>query len=165
MSGWALARLDRNSSQQTCRARQDGDASELDRLFAGGLPRTPEGIVSSWVDAFNARDLERMLFSLSNQVDFHPLRLSGVSACYRGHDGVRRWFAQLQHAGHEHRIALSEVRSVGEDRVLAVGALVVAGGLDIGPFWALHRIADGVIATAHDYLTDPEMIEYLGLIP
>jgi hypothetical protein len=29
---------------------------------------------------------------------------------------------------------------------------------------ALHRIAGGVIASAHQYLSDPDMIEQLGLI-
>jgi len=36
---------------------------------------------------------------------------------------------------------------------------------DIGPFCGLHRLAGGLIVAAHHYLTDPDMIEYLGLVP
>ena len=126
---------------------------------------TRERIVSSWVDAFHERDLDQMLGCLSSQVDFHPLRLGGIGASYRGHEGVRRWFAQLRHSRHEHRIVISHVQGVGEDWVLATGFLSLAGEPNISTFCAVHRIADGVIATAHHYLTDPEMIEYLGLIP
>jgi SnoaL-like domain len=125
----------------------------------------PETIVSRWVDAFNARDLDGMLDCLAVGVDFHPLRLGGLNASYRGHDGVRDWFAQLRRQHQEHRIVISEARCVGSDQVLAVGSLSLAGMPDIGPFCGLHRFADRLIVTVHHYLTDPEMIEQLGLIP
>ena len=48
----------------------------MNRSATSAAEGTSEWIVSSWVDAFNARDLNRMLFWLSRDVDFHPLRLS-----------------------------------------------------------------------------------------
>ena len=122
----------------------------------------PEAIVTRWVDAFNERDLEGMLARFHREVRFHPLRLVGLDGSYRGHDGVRRWFTQLRH---ERVFVLSDVHGVGDDQVLAVGALALAGGFEIAPLCALHRILNGLIVAAHHYLTDPDMLERLGLVP
>jgi ketosteroid isomerase-like protein len=126
--------------------------------------RPAETIVLRWVDAFNARDLQGMLECLDADVRFRPLRLSGLSGSYRGHDGVCEWFARMR-VHHEHRILVAAVQPVGEDRVSVVGSLCLGADLAIAPFCGLHRVRDGRIVTAHHYLTDPDMIEYLGLIP
>ncbi len=120
--------------------------------------------MSRWVGAFNARDLDGMLVCLAADVEFHPLRLSGLRAAYRGHDGVREWFAQLKHLRHEHRFVLCEAREAGAGLVFVTGSLSLAGE-PIGPFCALHQIGGGLIIAVHQYLTDPDMIEFLGLIP
>ena len=70
--------------------------------------------------------------------------------------------AQLRHT---HVFVLSDVHGAGDDQVLAVGALALAGEVEIAPFCALHRITDGLIVAAHHYLTDPDMLERLGLVP
>jgi SnoaL-like domain len=122
-------------------------------------------LVGQWVDAFNARDLQGMLARLDPEVRFHPLRLGGIDGSYRGHDGVQRWFARLTQLRHEHCIALSDVHSTAESKVLAVGSLRLAGNFEVASFCALHRIAGGLIAAAHHYLSDPDMLEHLGLVP
>ena len=129
------------------------------------VAQIPETIVSRWVEAFNARDLDGMLVLLDVRVAFHPLRLIGLRGSYGGHDGVREWFAQLTRLRHELRIVLSDARGVGEGQVFAAGSLSLAGGPDIGPFCALHRLDGGLIVAAYHYLSDPDMIERLGLIP
>ena len=75
----------------------------------------------------------------SSQVDFHPRRLGGLGASYRGHEGVRCWFAQLRHSRHEHRIVISQVQGVGEDWVPATGFLSLAGEPDISRVRAIRR--------------------------
>jgi hypothetical protein len=122
-------------------------------------------LVREWVDAFNARDLEGMLAGLDPEVRLHPLRLRGLDGSYAGHDGVQRWFARLTQLRHEHVIVLSDVHGSRDDRVLAVGSLRLVGSVEIASFCALHRIAGGLIAAAHHYLSDPDMLEHLGLIP
>ena len=129
------------------------------------LAQLPDTIVLRWVDAFNTRDVDGMLACVSEDVDFHPLRLSGLRSSYRGHDGVREWFRGLQSRRRDCQIAVSEVRSVGEGRVLVTGSLTLGGEMEVAPVCALHRIDDGLIAAAHQYLSDPDMIERLGLIP
>jgi hypothetical protein len=106
-----------------------------------------------------------MLACLAQHVEFHPMRLSGLRGSYRGHDGVREWFDALRRRHHEHRILLTDVRDLGRGHIVATGSLSLAGELDIGPYWAVHRVENGVIVAAHHYLTEPAMIEYLGLIP
>ncbi len=122
-------------------------------------------LVRQWVDAFNARDLDGMLVRVDPEVRLHPLRLGGLDGSYDGRDGVQRWFARLTQLRHEHVIVLSDVHCSRDDQVLAVGSLRLVGNVEIAPFCALHRIAGGLIAAAHHYLSDPDMLEHLGLIP
>ena len=117
----------------------------------------PARIVCRLVDAFNARDLDEMLVCLAADVDFHPLRLSGLHACYRGHDGVPDWFARLEHLRHDYRMVLGEMREVGDGRVFAGVSLSQGPESNVGPFSAMHRINGGLIVAVH--------IESLGLIP
>jgi hypothetical protein len=128
-------------------------------------PPAPEAIVMRWVDAFNKRDLDGMLTRFHPAVRYHPLRLAGLDRSYRGHDGVRRWFVRRTQLRHEHVFVLSDVHGAGDDQVLAIGALTLAGEFEIAPFCALHRIIDGLIIAAHHYLSDPNMLEHLGLVP
>jgi ketosteroid isomerase-like protein len=127
-------------------------------------PLSPETIVMRWVDAFNARDIDGILAVLADNVDFHPLRLGGIAASYRGHEGVREWFERLRTLRHEHRVVLREAQEMDGGRVFASGSLSLAGESDIGPFFALHRLEGGLIVAAHQYHTDPGIAEFLGLI-
>ncbi len=122
-------------------------------------------LVRQWVDAFNARDLEGMLARLDPEVRLHPLRLRGLDGSYDGHDGVQRWFVRLRQLRYEYVIVLSDVHGSGNAKVLAVGSLRLGGNFETASFCALHRIAGGLIAAAHHYLSDPDMLEHLGLIP
>jgi hypothetical protein len=106
-----------------------------------------------------------MLLRLDPRVNFYPLRLAGLGGVYRGHDGVRDWFARTIRRFGEYQIYLSDMRSVGVGDVFASGSLRLAGERHIGSFGALHRIDRGLIVAAYHCLTDPDMIEYLGLIP
>ena len=48
------------------------------------IAAAPEALVTRWVDAFDARDVEGMLVCLDPDVRFHPLRLDGLDRSYRG---------------------------------------------------------------------------------
>jgi hypothetical protein len=128
------------------------------------VARLSEAIVMRWVDAFNARDLPGMLRCLDTDVRFHPVRLSGLTGSYRGHDGVSEWFARLRRC-HEHCIVVNDLQSVGEDRVSVLGSLSIGEDPGLARFCGVHRVRDRRIVNAYHYLTDPDMIEHLGLIP
>jgi SnoaL-like domain len=131
--------------------------------------RTPtavvgEALVVRWIDACNRRDLGQMLGCLSEEVVLHPLKLPGLRAVYRGHEGAMEWLADIEHRHHGHRIFISGLRRVG-DEVLAFGSLGLAGGAEVGSFYGLHRVAGARVHAVHHCLRDPDMIERLGLIP
>jgi hypothetical protein len=139
---------------------------------AGGVTVPPavaersEAIVVRWVEAFNAQDVEGMLACVAEHVEFRPLRLSGLRGCYRGHEGMREWCARLKRSRQDHAIVISETRDLGEGRVLVSGVLRLDSGAEIGSFCAVNRIDDDdLIVVAHHFLSDPLMIELLGLIP
>lgn len=125
---------------------------------------SPETVVIRWFDAFNDRNLEGMLACLGEQVDFHPLRLSGCASAYRGHDGIRAWLIQLGRRGDKHRIVISETRRIRHGQVFASGSVTLPDLSAVGSFCALHTFGDGRIVAAHHYLSDPDMIERLGLL-
>lgn len=69
--------------------------------------------------AFNDRDLDAVLAALHDEVEAFP-RLAAVEGGYRGHGGVRRWWAQLLGAFPDFHVELLEVRDLGEFIVLTV---------------------------------------------
>lgn len=121
-----------------------------------------KALVLRWVNAFNARDLEALLSCLTSDIDFHPLKLVGIQGPYRGHDGIGRWFAQVCDFPYRHRIDLTEVRDLIDGRLLAVGAIWVAGHGHVVPFCASHTFEDGLISDAHHYAGDPDRISMLS---
>lgn len=116
-----------------------------------------ETVLRCWFDAFNARELDAMLACMHPGVDFHPLRLHGLASAYRGHDGVRRWFGDLETMQHRHRIELSEIRDGSDGQLVAIGSLSLVDPSGPSSFWGLERFSEGTIAAAHHYLTDPSI--------
>ncbi len=137
------------------------------RTYAAGAAAryaSAEDLVVRWVEASNARDLDAMLACLAVGVELQPLRIGSLAARYHGHEGVREWFEQSQRARHEYRIVLAEAHDLGDGRVLASGSLTLIDGTDIGPFSALHETDGECITVVHQYLSEPDMIERLGLL-
>ena len=122
----------------------------------------PQAVVGRWIDAFNGRDADRLVACLDPDVELHPLRLCGLAGKYRGHDGVREWFAELDRRHPEQRIEVTEFRTTRDGRLLAAGALL--GLDDQASFCAVHRMQDGMILTAHHYLSDADLLEHIGHI-
>lgn len=122
-------------------------------------PSDSEGLVSQWIESFNVRDLDGMLACMSAEVRFYPLRLSGLERYYRGHDGIRSWFADLAKRRHRHRIALHNLRADPEGVVIAIGELRLDEDSEPTRFWAREQIEDGAIVVSHHYLTDPDILE------
>ncbi|HEX6689333.1 MAG TPA: nuclear transport factor 2 family protein [Solirubrobacterales bacterium] len=123
------------------------------------MRHSPEAPVSKWIDAFNVRDLDGMLACMSDDVRFYPLRLDGLERYYRGHDGVREWFAQLDKLGHRYRIDLRNIRGERDGEVVAIGELLREGDAAPTRFWARDQVEDGLIVVAHHYLTDPDVFD------
>ena len=82
---------------------------------------------------------------------------------YLGHDGMRRWFAEILQREHPHRIGLESIAGLTDGRLLAAGTVLVekeAGA----PFSGLYEIENGVIVCAHHYFTPPETLVHIGIV-
>lgn len=123
------------------------------------MPSAPQALVSQWIESYNARDLDGMLSCMSAEVRFYPLRLDGLERYYRGHDGVRSWFARLNELRHRYRLDLRNIRGEHDGEVVAIGELRFEGDPDPARFWARNQVEDGAIAIAHHYLTDPDVLD------
>ena len=123
----------------------------------------PEQVVSQWIAAFNRRNLDAMLARLDRDVCFHPLRVVGMAACYEGHDGIRRWFAELSRQKHRHSIELSDVSPLEDGWTLAAGRVVVER-LPGTPFSGLYEIDGEAIVSAHHYFSPVEILGEAGLL-
>lgn len=129
------------------------------------MTHSPETLVSRWIECFNERDLDGMLECMGDEVRFYPLRLGGLERYYRGHDGVRRWFADVAELGRRHRIAIRELRAEPGGDVVAVGELQLDDDPEPARFWARAQVEDGKIVVAHHYLTDPDIFDGIETPP
>jgi uncharacterized protein len=77
--------------------------------------------------ALNRRDVEGMLATLRADVELVPARAVLEGSVYRGHDGLRRWLADMGEDWDEFRIDSYEVSDLEGARVLVVGRFHARG--------------------------------------
>jgi ketosteroid isomerase-like protein len=123
-----------------------------------------KALILRWANAFNARNLDDLLACLHAGVELHPLKLVGIESAYHGHDGVRAWFERLEEQRYAHRIELSRIRDGRDGDLLATGALHVAGHGPVAPFYARHRVDNGLIAVARHYPQEPDLVERVKFV-
>jgi ketosteroid isomerase-like protein len=81
------------------------------------------GVVRRGIDAFNRRDLEALLATLSVDVELVPFNAKLLGVTYHGEDGVRRWLDEVAEEWSEWKVDIEETRDVG-DNVVVIGRLV-----------------------------------------
>jgi ketosteroid isomerase-like protein len=75
------------------------------------------------VSAFNSRDADAYVALADPQIELHSVFAAVGGASYRGRDGVRAWFQDLEDVwGPEVRFQVDEYFDLGE-RTLAIGSL------------------------------------------
>ena len=115
--------------------------------------------------AFNDRDLDAVLATLHDDVEAFP-RLAAVEGGYRGHDGVRRWWAQLLDAFADFHVEILEVRDLGEFMVLALRLRGRGAGSDTpvdAAVWHVNQFRDGKVIRWRVYTSEGEALEAVGL--
>jgi ketosteroid isomerase-like protein len=91
------------------------------------MSRKNVGTFRRAVDAFNRRDLEAFLSISAEDIEWHPFLHSGVEGLpYRGHDGIREWFADTDAGWSEIWAEVEEERDLGAT-VLAFGRFRARG--------------------------------------
>jgi ketosteroid isomerase-like protein len=85
---------------------------------------TQEGIeiVRAAIDAWNRGDLDAWIGAWDERAEFLTLRARSKERAYRGHDGLRRFAAELAGEWEQVRFEVDEIRGSGE-QVVALGRL------------------------------------------
>jgi len=126
----------------------------------------PDGVrllVDRFVDAFNRRDADAFVALMDPEVAFHPTVLVGDRGVYRGHDGVRRWFASLGASTLGHRARIRGLHVLDDGRFLLLTEVLVGDEVVAPSAMAARLSAAGLIAEAHAYLSDEQMLEQVGV--
>jgi ketosteroid isomerase-like protein len=117
--------------------------------------------VLRFIDAYNRRDVEAMLEDLDPAVEWRPaFPLSlGEATVYRGHEGAREWLRSLYDALDHAHVEYTEIRDLGDDRILGIGRMRTRGkgsGVETeSPFASLMETRNGKAVRIWTYL-DPE---------
>ena len=99
-------------------------------------------------------------------VSFAPIR-SQIEGVYRGHAGVRRWFADNVESFESFRVNPTETRDLGGDRLLMIGVLHLRAresGIETDLATAgiaAHR--DGLLIDWKDYGDRQKALQAAGL--
>jgi ketosteroid isomerase-like protein len=83
-------------------------------------------IVRAAIDAWNRGDFDAWIGAWDEQADFYPLRAQLEGDVYRGHDGLRRFVAEIAEEWEQVRFKVDEIRGAGE-QVVALGRLRARG--------------------------------------
>ena len=118
------------------------------------------------VEASNRRDLEAMLEEFDPEVEWYPQVVGLGSEVYRGAEGIRELFADMEETIPDAFFEVFEIRDLG-DRLLSFGRLR-AHGSESGaptevPFSQLIHFRDGKATVLRTFLDPKEALEAAGL--
>jgi ketosteroid isomerase-like protein len=111
-------------------------------------------------------DVEGAVLLTDPDVVWEPLR-AGVQGAYRGHAGMRRFFADTAESFESFRLEFTDVRDLGDGRVLAMGTLHIRGkgsGIETDvPTAGVAAFRAGRVVHWKDYGDRTEALEAAGL--
>ena len=114
--------------------------------------------------AFDDRDLDALLAMLDDDVEAFPI-LAGLEGGYRGHDGIRRWWAGLVGTFPDFRAEIVELHDLG-DLTIAVLHLRGHAAESATPVdaaaWHVSRFRHGKCIGWHVYTSEREALEAVG---
>jgi ketosteroid isomerase-like protein len=117
------------------------------------------------IDAYNHRDIEGIVAVTAEDAVLVPMRSLLEGGEYRGHDGVRRFMADIDEDWSERHIEVEEIREL-EDAVLVLGSFRAVGrsGTEVRFPVAWHsQIRDGKLTRLTAYSDTDAALRALGL--
>jgi ketosteroid isomerase-like protein len=118
------------------------------------------------VDAWNRGDPEAFLALWDEEAEFYPLRAQLEGESYSGHDGLRRFLAELTQDFEEVRFEIEETRDAGE-QVVGIGRFRARGrasGVDLNvPLGAFMRMRRRKIVYTRLFSEPADALEAAGL--
>ena len=119
------------------------------------------------VDAFDRRDVDSFLALNDPDVEFAPVEASVEGGQpFRGHDGVRRWWAETFEVFPDFEIDLVGIRDLGEQ--LLVNARLRGRGANSGAtidraVWSIITWHEGRVVSWFSFESSDEALEAAGL--
>lgn len=115
-----------------------------------GTAEADRGAVRRALEAWNRHDLEGLVALCHRGVRFRSL-IGAVegSKAHRGHEGVRRWWAEAEEAFEGRRMEVDEITTRGEWVVftgVGLGTGRASGAEVRWPFVGVARLADGLLS-------------------
>ena len=121
------------------------------------------------VEAANRRDLEAALEEFDPEVEWHPallMSLEGDATVYRGHEGIRMLYRDLDELFDKVHWEYAEIRDLG-DRVVGIGRFRMRGkgsGAETEtPLGSVVDFQNGKVVRVQTYLDHHETLEAAGL--
>ena len=126
-------------------------------------------IVRKALAAFNAGDNDLVVAAFDPDVELVPARAVLEGSEYRGHDGFRRFVADMDEDWDTFHPELDEVRELGDGRVLVLGHLQARGkasGMEVDSTAAwLCDVREGRITRVRFYTDERAALEAAGIAP
>jgi ketosteroid isomerase-like protein len=122
-------------------------------------------IVRAVLRAYVDHDVPRVLEALDPAVELYPIRAVFEGTPYRGHEGFRRFIADMREDWRESTIEADEVRDMGGGRVLVAGRFRGQGAsgveVDTPAVWVCE-VRDGKIVRLRFYADEAAAIQATG---
>jgi uncharacterized protein len=123
-------------------------------------------IVRLGFERLNANDLEGFLELADPEIELHDVPEIPGSTVYRGHEGIRRWWATVTEPMEELRFELGEVTE-GDERIAVVTRAAGRGrgsGAEVDwTFTTVWGVRDGLITYHHGYRDHTDALRAIGL--
>jgi ketosteroid isomerase-like protein len=131
------------------------------------MPRESIQVVRDVLAAVAAADVDALLELYDPEIVFQPLTGTvDKSGGYHGHEGVRRYFEEIEPVWREMRPYADDYRQF-DDRVVAVGGCLVkgreSGAETTTPMAWVFTVRDGLIVSSRAYRTVEEALETVGV--
>jgi ketosteroid isomerase-like protein len=124
-------------------------------------------IIARWAEAVRHGDLAEELWDANLEI----VNAKGwpVEATYSGHDGLRRWWRDLEEACSDLVLEFDEITPVDDERVLTAqrwAGTFRATGLPFDGAWAsILTVRDGRIVRAVGYMTKRSALRAVAVRP
>ena len=122
-------------------------------------------IIRRGLDAYNRGDVEAVLETADPDIEFIPLRSLVVGGSYRGHEGIRRFFEDLDEEWETRVIGDADFRE-REDSVLLLGEFEAKGkasGMQVhSPVAWLFDLRAGKVVRMRAYSSQEEALRAIS---
>jgi ketosteroid isomerase-like protein len=122
-------------------------------------------LAESAYEALNARDLDRFLALLADDVEFTSLIAEAEGVSFRGRDGARTWWDTVVANFDEVHWEILEMTTGPDARgVVHFRITATMGGVPLEQtMWQATRMRDGKVSWWGVFRTEPEALEAAGL--